>query len=78
MNKILSIKDYNAKAFSKYMVAVNNAMKDSHDNLGGIPAKSHYVFDKTTGYVVVIGSEAKYFSDKKRAQEYLVKIESEK
>jgi hypothetical protein len=76
--RIYNIKDYNAKAFSKYIIALNKAVEDSHNNLGGIPAKSFYVFDKTTGYVVAGDNCAKWFSNKKKAEEYLIKVESEK
>jgi hypothetical protein len=77
MTKIYTIKDYNAKAYSKYLVAVNKSVKDYYNNLGGIPAKSHYMFDKTTGYVVVGDNSAKWFSNKERANEYLIKIKKE-
>ena len=74
MNKIYTLKDYNAKAYNRYLVAVNKAVRDKEN----VPAMSKYIFDKTTGYIVVVNDQPKYFSDRKRANEYLVKVESEK
>jgi hypothetical protein len=75
MNKIYNLKDYNAKAYSRYVVELNQAIRSNSEN---IPAMSKYVFDKATGYVVIVNDSPKYFSNRIKAQEYLIKVESEK
>ena len=73
MNKIYTLKDYNAKGYSRYILAVNKAVKEMEN----IPAMCHYIFNKSTGYVVVCNDKPMYFSSKEKANQYLVKIESE-
>jgi len=68
MNKIYTLKEYNAKAYSRYVVAINQAVKSRSDSR---PIMSRYVIDRSNGYVVVIGENAKYFGSKIRANEYL-------
>ena len=75
MNKIYTLKEYNAKAYSKYIVAVNNAIKLKNED---VPAMSKFVYQKSGGYVIADDTASKWFSNKIKANEYLVKLESEK
>jgi hypothetical protein len=75
MNKTYTLKEYNAKAYSKYVVAINQAVKSQSDFR---PILSNYIIDRSSGYVVVIGDDAKYFGSKTKANEYLIQAESEK
>ena len=74
MNKIYTLKEYNAKAYSKYIVELNLAITNRLDH----PAMSKYVIDKSGGFMVIVDEKPKYFSSRIKANEYLIKVESEK
>jgi hypothetical protein len=72
--RILPVKDYNEKAYTKYVVNLNRAIEQKD---GGIPHISWYVVDKKTGYVVYDDNSSRWFSNKQKAIEYVDSLEKE-
>ena len=73
MIKILTVKDYNNKGYTRYILDFNAYMNKKREFL---PSLSTYLFDKKSGYIVTTDNGInKYFSKKQMALDYVVSLE---